>query len=187
MKILFLDIDGVLNSSAYRTNKLLEEKDYSVLIEPEKVEMLRRIVDATEAQIVLSSSWNKFWDFNPVDNAGKRINDALAACGLRIMDKTPWIRDSTRSQQIDAWLQNKQYIEQYAILDDNDHAWSFRHQSHWVQTDGVIGLDETTVIQAISVLHGNLIPIKQAPKKNLSQRIISTINRLLGFDEDKLK
>ena len=124
MKVLFLDIDGVLNSTAYRTEKLLNDRDYSVLIEPQKVANLRKIVDVTGAQIVLSSSWNKFWDYDPVDNAGKRINNALTAYGLRIMDKTPWSRDSSRGEQIDAWLRANNHVEQYVILDDNDYCWN---------------------------------------------------------------
>ena len=187
MKVLFLDIDGVLNSTAYRTEKLLNDRDYSVLIEPQKVANLRKIVDVTGAQIVLSSSWNKFWDYDPVDNAGKRINNALTAYGLRIMDKTPWSRDSSRGEQIDAWLRANNHVEQYVILDDNDYCWNCRHRAHWVKTDSAIGLDEAAVAKAINVLRGSLIPVQQERRESNLQRMTKTFRLLCGFVKRMLR
>lgn len=46
MKIIFLDIDGVLN---YENSKSK--------VEEEKVKLLKEIVDKTGAEIVLSSDW----------------------------------------------------------------------------------------------------------------------------------
>ncbi len=164
---IFLDIDGVLNDSQFRLEGL-RRRDYSVLIDPKKVALLKKIVEETGASIVLSSSWTKFWDKDPVDSAGKRINAALAESGLVVSAKIPQIRDATRSQQIEAFLQKNPYVINYVILDDNDHCWSRRLRSHWVQPDGAVGLNDETVSLAIDVLIGNLIPI---PKETLWQKI----------------
>lgn len=164
---IFLDIDGVLNDSQFRLEGL-HRRDYSVLIDPEKVALLKKIVEETGAGIVLSSSWCKFWEIDPVDSAGKRISAALAEYGLAVSAKIPQIRDATRSQEIEVFLQNHPYVVSYVILDDNDHGWNRRLRSHWVQTDGSVGLDEEAVALAIDVLRGNLMPV---PKETVWERM----------------
>lgn len=169
--IIFLDIDGVLNDREFRL-KGLKERNYSVLIDPNRVVLLKEIIDSTGAKIILSSSWNKFWDYNPVDCAGKQINEALSAHGLRVEGKTPWIRDSTRNEEIEAWLREHSGVSSYVILDDNEHAWSKKLRSHWVKTDSDTGLNAETVATAIAVLRGNLLPV---PKENNWKKLISKL------------
>ena len=164
---IFLDIDGVLNDSQFRWEGL-QRQDYSVLIDPKKVELLKKIVEETGSRIVLSSSWGKFWANNPVDSAGKRIDAALEKYGLAVSEKTPQIRNATRSQEIEAFLQNHPYVVNYVILDDNDYGWSRRLRSHWVQTNGSVGLDEEAVALTIDVLRGNLMPV---PKETVWERM----------------
>lgn len=165
---IFLDIDGVLNDSQFRLEGL-HRRDYSVLIDPKKVALLKKIVEETGASIVLSSSWSKFWEKeDSVDSAGKRINAALAEYGLTVSAKIPQIRDATRSQEIEAFLQNHPYVVNYVILDDNDHGWSRRLRCRWSKTDSAVGLTQETVEQAVAVLRGELIPL---PKETLLERI----------------
>lgn len=52
MKVIFLDIDGVLNSFIYD----LERKEGETAIDHTRLPLLKRIVDETGAIIVLSSS-----------------------------------------------------------------------------------------------------------------------------------
>ena len=49
-KVIFLDIDGVLNDEG-------DEREKGVVIEPYFVQNLFQIVDKTGAEIILSSSW----------------------------------------------------------------------------------------------------------------------------------
>ena len=59
MRIVFLDFDGVLNSHAYfnaRTEKF-EDVGEAGELDPTAVERLNRIIDATGALVVVSSSW----------------------------------------------------------------------------------------------------------------------------------
>ena len=49
MKIIFLDIDGVV--STHRCQWQLD---------PEKMELIKRICDATDAKIVITSSWRGY-------------------------------------------------------------------------------------------------------------------------------
>lgn len=64
MKVIFLDVDGVLNSNDYieYTSKnnvkgILEE------IDPKKIDMLKQVLNITGAKIVVSSSWRNIRKF----------------------------------------------------------------------------------------------------------------------------
>jgi len=61
MKVIFLDMDGVLNHGKYLDRTVPESKDRFWLqgIDPEAVERLNRIVEATGAFVVVSSSWRR--------------------------------------------------------------------------------------------------------------------------------
>jgi histidinol phosphatase-like enzyme len=52
MKVIFLDIDGVLNSSHYFQTRTSKDIDIDVT----RLPLLKRLIDETEANIVLSSS-----------------------------------------------------------------------------------------------------------------------------------
>ena len=61
MKIIFLDLDGVLNTwqySSYLVNSGIEEFDENgSLFDPEAIKNLQYIIDSTHAHIVISSTW----------------------------------------------------------------------------------------------------------------------------------
>ena len=60
MKIIFLDIDGVLNSEMYEWSRGEDRADNR--IDLSRVRLLKDIVSATDAKIVLSSTWRLDWD-----------------------------------------------------------------------------------------------------------------------------
>ena len=81
--LIFLDIDGVLNS---------HHSDYE-LYQP-YIKNLKTLVDATDAQIILSSSWQMFVkkENNEIvpknkNTHGHALVDALAKENLKIFDK----------------------------------------------------------------------------------------------------
>lgn len=110
-RILFLDIDGVLNSEAWYRSRSdgtwSEEREF----DPEAVFLLRAIVALTGCDIVISSSW--------------RIGRNLAELqnllpGLPLIDKTPVMTTGhTRGEEIKVWLQNHAPAARYAIVDDD--------------------------------------------------------------------
>ena len=160
MKIIFLDIDGVLNSSAYRTQ--MGMRYFSEIIDQRKMLLLKHIVEETGAEVVLSSTWRKFW--NPgesqLDPAGQHIQQIFRDYGLWIHSKTPVLEKSGRNEEIQAWLSQNPYIDGYVILDDKDFDWPKDLRCHFVQTDLCgDGLGEIQVQQAIDVLKGKLLPV----------------------------
>ena len=140
MKIIFLDVDGVLNSWQYYKEN--EDLICDEPIDPENVACLSEIVKATGAKLVLSSSWRGGWDKNPakMEAEGKYIEEALAVHGMKIYDKTGSSDVSfqdARCREIKAWLRKHPLqVESFVILDDGDFLWeAHKLTSHLVLTD----------------------------------------------------
>ena len=118
MKILFLDIDGVLNSREYDRHRNWNEQTD---IDETRLPLVKEIIDKTGAKIVLISTWRNHWDRNQnlCDEDGMYINRLFSKYGLAIYDKTPDLGLlSKRKEEVKAWLaERKSDIESFAILD----------------------------------------------------------------------
>jgi hypothetical protein len=102
VKVLFLDIDGVVNNK--RTKENFEG---FMAIDPAMAALVQRIVQNTGCEIVLSSSWRLF----------KNSRDELERKICKFADITP-ILHAPRGYEIKVWLTLHPEIEHYAILDD---------------------------------------------------------------------
>lgn len=141
MRIIFLDIDGVLNYLPNDPRKSVpnfvpcDERCYG--LNPEKVEYLRQILDYTGAKLVISSSWRHFHDYSPyqpnrdwrdvlAEMMGKKSDDI-------IIGETPslfaWTMDNNgeseytlRGMEIRKWIEENSYAKSddvaYCVLDD---------------------------------------------------------------------
>lgn len=106
-KIIFLDIDGVMNHEHSE-----EDMDSNCLYE------LKQIVDATGAKIVLTSSWRLYFlrgDENPIK---KYFEGRLKLYGMELYDVTPNIENVKRADEIKSWLKEHKNVSAYLILDD---------------------------------------------------------------------
>ena len=153
MKVIFLDIDGVLNSKRYDNESGINRK----VMDPTRLDLLRYIVDETEAEIVLSSSWRQGWSKseNACSRSGKMIYDEFVAAHIDIYDKTPYFGiGADRSKEIKAWLEENPPVESFVILDDIQYGWGDL-EDHVVRTRYDIGrgLEEKHVKMAISILN----------------------------------
>jgi HAD domain in Swiss Army Knife RNA repair proteins len=105
MKVLFLDIDGVVNCSTTPTRS-----DDFIGIDPYMALLVGRIIDATGCSVVLSSSW-------------RYHEESMAEVRQRVcnfVDVTPKNSGLTsRGTEIKAWLESHPEVSRYAILDDN--------------------------------------------------------------------
>ena len=120
MKVIFLDIDGVLNtpSSESRCGEYIG-------IDDEKVDKLKKIVEKTKTEIVLISTWKKYWrkeeKLKPLqDYSATYLDEKLAKQGLKAIDKT---KDKADGRYLSRGGSILEYVchnnvEKYIILDD---------------------------------------------------------------------
>ena len=128
MKIVFLDIDGVLN-----TPKTTRKFGFD-FIDDILVALVARIVKETEAKIVLSSTWR-------IEEKDRTLaQQALSRHGISIHDTTPVLRIEgmwvERRQEIQAWI-DQNTVTKFAILDDWTDAGI---EDNFFQTKENIGL-----------------------------------------------
>ena len=155
MKVIFLDVDGVLNCES--TKAFFEGVPF---VESEKIKLVAEIVKKTGAKIVLTSNWRSGWDrkIRGIDNdfAVRRFNalaDAFAAEGLSFLDYTPKLFDSTRGAEIKAWLDTRleNEIENFVILDDDRDMRPYMKKL--VNTSWKTGMTEKDAKRAVKILN----------------------------------
>ena len=164
MKVIFLDIDGVLNASDTKS----KAPSGCTGISEALLKRLRKIIEATGARVVLSSTWKTEIDerIRAVTPDGKyMINKFLYKGKFLLFDKTPDAKSSWhRGTEIAMWLNNHENIEEFVILDDIyfDDFDKFDLTSHFVNTDPIVGLTDDNVEDAIAILNGKrMVPIDE--------------------------
>jgi len=112
VKVIFLDVDGVLNF--YRsvfglggyghdfTNESMAKFDNCAL------GMIRKVCQETGAVICFSSTWR----------IGRSPEECAKGLDLPIIDKTPSL-NAIRGLEIKTWLDQHPEVERYAIIDDD--------------------------------------------------------------------
>lgn len=130
MKIIFLDIDGVVTSA--RDNGY---RDFNLHV----VHWLRWVCSKTGAKIVISSTWRHSHDkdFWQTIFAEHLHDDWRTPDGCRRSEGGVWI-SPIRGDEIAEWLDGHEGID-YVILDDDS---DFRpdQKGHLIRTDGYNGM-----------------------------------------------
>lgn len=126
MKIIFLDFDGVMDTAHY-DNYLnymnLPYKDkFGILFDPDCVRNLGRIIDATGADIVVTSTWKDFMTYKEI----LEMWEYRQLPGF-VTDTTPTC-SRHRGDEIDAWLNDCRAECEYVIIDDMDESQFNEHQ-----------------------------------------------------------
>lgn len=150
-KIVFLDIDGVLNNWEWIERNRLELHDSTKYFDPACVEKLNRILSVTGADVVLSTSWR-------IVHPRDELEGILRAVGVvaNIVDETPrGTFNDRRYDEIRAWLRLNMYEGRYVILDDSVHTFEAdtpEEAERIIHTTMNHGLLESHVVAAIHVL-----------------------------------
>lgn len=152
MKVIFLDIDGVLNSRHYDLNRKASEGN----IDTSRLLLLKQLLELTGAKIVLTSSWRSHWDPNgeQTDAVGKELEENFLRSGISLYDKTPEI-NKDRAKEIKAWLEMNPGVVSFVIIDDQKFGWGDLEPS-LIKTDYRIGrgLNMRHIEAAINLLSG---------------------------------
>lgn len=161
MKVIFLDIDGVLNCATSKSFCIDDDGRVIKGVDSDKVKRLAKIVEATGAEIVLSSDWKDGWSkyyTSSKPSHAKYLDNHLYKKGrLTIKDKTPNTNKGSwfRGEEILTYLRLHQDIENYVILDDTFFE-DFDNKNiidHLIITDYKYGLTDENVKQAIEILN----------------------------------
>lgn len=147
MKVLFLDFDGVLNTEKYVKNCGY----FGVVIDPEKLANLRRIVDETGSKIVITTSWREHWGEPSHDQTGDEIDRIFKTAGLEVFDKTKAF--GSREEEIERWLGENKNVLRFAAIDDMVLEAPFL-KGRFIKTSSHRGLDEQATVKAIEILNG---------------------------------
>jgi hypothetical protein len=168
MKLLFLDIDGVLNDHCLNQEAMCGQ------ILSKKVYLLNHVLRETGALFVLSSAWRYIVHRGEANLRGMewllRSHGVIAGRLLGItrpdeMMPTIWngeIKDwpveNERGQQITEWIRDNGFVGTYAVVDDIDLGITAAGHP-FVQTDGEVGLtvkDSMNLIRLLGKVEGKV-------------------------------
>ena len=159
MKIIFLDIDGVLNSErsflagSHKIATMPDvpycEKVLLATIDPIAVDLVNKICEEVDAYIVLSSTHRLHCD--TIDD----VRDYLAAIGInraRVFSATPRL-NTIRGIEIQTWIDDRPgTVTAYVIIDDSRDTTPGQIAEHFVHCDGLVGLDSHGYFNALRIL-----------------------------------
>jgi len=143
-KYIYLDFDGVLNTEQYQAKLAVagvSGKDkYGPLFDPKAVAQLNRLVEATGAEIIVTSSWRYVYEENT-------LYEMWDERGL------PDTRVVILDRKFDGM--SKENHEKYVpyVFIDNDNKCNDCERDFLIQTNPVNGLSEADVDRAIAILN----------------------------------
>ena len=152
-KILFLDFDGVMVTDRHQeqlasTNRPLRD-GYGAKFDPVCVENLRRIIDSTDADIVVTSTWKMNLRLDDI----QRMWQTRSLPG-KVIGVTPDIDTVHRGNEIRAWIDAYGGDCRYAIIDDCPILDFFREEQlpFLFKVDERTGLDGNTARKVIEYM-----------------------------------
>ena len=167
-KYLFLDFDGVLNTSRYakilRTEGIDLYDEFGALFDPNSIANLKSIIEQTNCKIVLSTSWR---------NEGLlRMRSLWKNRNLpgELFSMTPILLSTTyqdaqngemfcipelhvKALEINAWLQQYAYNSFNYVIIDDENVFFQSQQEHLVLTNEYDGLSAQKAKNAINILN----------------------------------
>lgn len=174
-KIIFLDMDGVLNSTEFAkrmpiqtipNRNLYLNKHYG--IDPSLAKNLKFILDKTNAEIVFSTSWRYFEDHHIVGPDWRQsLADILQVDKKIFIDNTPDLSRTSgwdggwerrRGREIKFWIENN--LEpgtfRYCVIDDEVvDIVGVIPEKNVIHTDMKVGLTMKDAEQAVKILNGD--------------------------------
>lgn len=163
-KIIFLDIDHVLTNTDLDNSSFWSFDPDKYRLSEINMKLLDKVLDATNAKIVIASNWRKFvpphtqWEFKGKTYAStlepfKRLYKSY------IIDMLPPERHTTKCECLELWFEDNSWFsktkDKYVILEDDLGEGYQNHliySKHLILTDYHVGLTENDADRAISLL-----------------------------------
>lgn len=135
-KVLFLDVDGVLNN--YKTGGIFT-------VSRSKLKLLQCVVKSTGCIIVLSSTW-RLNVMGELDVLKRKFGYR----GMVISDTTPKF-NGKRGEQIQYWLKQHPEVKAWCIVDDDSDMLDDQ-SLNFVKTNGMTGMSLQDAEKIIQIL-----------------------------------
>lgn len=174
MKIIFLDVDGVLAYSSYSNSNTAN-------IDISKVQMIKEICDKTGAKVVISSSWKGddkiipdiyYILVNVLESNGIEVlghteyipvefdGDVPQSITITTLEDLPYFKSkygTGRAAEVQKWIK-EHAVDNFVILDDEDFDWAdYGYDKHWVAPSWFeCGLQREHVDKSIKILKGDI-------------------------------
>lgn len=176
-KIIFLDIDGVLNHELHYTKRSQENRrndvgDKICDLSATSITHLNNIIKETGADVVISSSWRK-------NNTSDALQSMFNQVGFKgtIIGRTPILSykgyggypdpyvSVPRGCEIKVWIDTQyDYITSksfnYLILDDDTDMLHWQ-MNNFIKIDSYCGLTPTNVYNGINILNQSHTKLKE--------------------------
>jgi hypothetical protein len=169
MKVIFLDIDGVLNHERFYKERHERRNEEGALEHPyseidiTSVNNLNNLCDETGAKVVISSTWRH--------SGLGYCKDVLEKVGFtgEIIDITPTHESRLRGLEILDWIKSNEELigdryynfTEYVILDD-DSDMLYWQRNNFLLIDRYVGLTMGDVFRAKRILNnGKIINVNE--------------------------
>lgn len=167
-KLLFLDLDGVLNPMHYSNalfkmwnaskKEIKSHDEFGQLFFYQNCEALKIIIDNTGAEIVISSTWRmaglkqmqQMWLKRGL--AGKVIGITPTEMDLVANGTVEFYDQVGRGDEIKQWIKDNDYKGNYVIIDD-DNDFLKEQFPFFVKTNTWVGLTKTNAKVVIEILN----------------------------------
>ncbi len=169
MKLIFLDLDGVVNSDVYNSSELYKQAtagksdalimliEHNSHLDPDAIKLVNELVDRSGAKVVLSSSWR--FKYSP-----EEATEILKSRGatFTIIANTPKYTSEesnfkSRGEEIASYLSSLKYQpESFVILDDRSDVGNLKN--NLVLTDAKYGITVLDVEKGLKILGTKALP-----------------------------
>lgn len=165
-KIIFLDIDGCLNSNEYfSSSAYLEESggksdalivlvNHYLHLDPAALKLVNELVDQSGAEVVISSTWKSKYS---EEEFNKMFTDRGAT--FKVVGRTPHIDSNRSSKKITRGREIQTYLDSldvkpdaFVIIDDRDDMNQFF--KFLVKTSFQDGFQRIHLERALKILNG---------------------------------
>lgn len=156
MNIIFLDVDGVLNSEEsvirFHDEKVSRgEEPYACdeIFPEEYLNNLKELIELTDSKIVVSSTWRMWF---PDGCHWKKLMSNLNEYVLDryVIGITPRLQ-TKRGEEIRAWLKKHPETTNFVILDDDSDMCEFT-ETNLAQTSWKTGFTRDVLAKALKIL-----------------------------------
>jgi hypothetical protein len=157
MKLIFLDIDGVLNSQLYyeRIQGTEQERERYDL-DPISIGFLNTLIEDTNAKVVIISTWRKYQTIEEL----QKLLETRGFIG-EIIGFTPHLgKGNLRGNEILLWMNDNEKLlgESYSDFDtfvifDDDSDMLYWQRENFILIDGYVGLTPTNCYKATRILN----------------------------------